>query len=211
MQRTGALLVLLALQTFPATAAATDLLLLAGYQHNADFEVASEEGDFTLPPGTSPGDSIELDGGGVGAIGIDFAIFDNPDQRVGLWGSRHTGSFGATSALTQADMGITHLHFTGTSYYPQGNWEHFVLAGIGATQYSPDDATLEDDTRFSFQVGGGTQLKIGSRLLLRLEARWIPTLFDSSAAGICSGGCIIAVKSDTYSQVQLNAGLVLRF
>jgi opacity protein-like surface antigen len=202
---------LVALLMVPVTVSATDLLLLAGYQYNGDFEVAAQDPALALPPGSAPGDSISFDGGAAAGIGLDFALFENPDQRVGLWASTHTGSFDASAGLTGPDMDITHIHFTGTSYYPQGNWEHFVLAGIGATQFSPDDPTLEDDTRFSFQVGGGTQLRLGEQFLFRLEARWVPTLFNGSAAGICSGGCVIAVKSDTYSQVQVNAGFVLRF
>jgi len=41
--------------------------------------------------------------------------------------------------------------------------------------------------------------------------RWLGTFFNSSSSAFCSGGCTIAVSSETYSQVQANLGLMYRF
>ncbi len=185
---------------------ATDLTLLGGYQYNADFEIAE---DAALQG--NAGDDIALDGGAALGLALDFEFYGNPDQRVGLHLSRAQGSFESDSGLADTDMDITHLHFTGMSYYPTGRWENFVLAGVGATHFDPADAALDSDTRFSLQIGGGTNYRLSERLLLRLDARWFLSFFSDSAAVFCSGGCIIAVKSETYSQVQVNAGLMWRF
>ncbi len=193
-------------------ASATDLTVLAGYQLNNDFEISDDAAQ--LPEDSldgEPGDDVELDGGAALSLALDLDIFDNPDQRIGFFLSTHEGSFERNAGLERGDMTITHLHFTGMNYYPQGNWEHFVIAGLGATHFDPDDSSLDSDTRFSMQVAGGTNYRLSENLLLRLEARWIPAFFNGSSAGICSGGCTIAVKSDTYSQFQFNAGLMLRF
>jgi opacity protein-like surface antigen len=185
---------------------AVDLTLLAGYQFNADFELNTD-------PGTTAdaGGDIELDDGASFGVALDFVFNGNPDQRLGLFVSRQQTEFDPRAGLADDGMAITHLHFTGTSYYPAGNWEPFVTAGIGAAFVSPDDASLRDSTRFSAQIGAGANYRLGDTLLLRFELRWLPTFFDGGASGICSGGCSIALKSDTYSQLQANLGLQFRF
>ncbi|MEM9302330.1 MAG: outer membrane beta-barrel protein [Pseudomonadota bacterium] len=193
-------------------AAAVEVAVLGGHQYNADFEIAAEAPDAALDglPG-SPGDEIELDGGAAFGLAIDFDWGVDSTKRAGVFLSRSEGSFGDNAGLAEPDMDVTHLHFTGLSYYPQGPWEHFVTAGAGATIFDPDDRTLDDDTRFSLHVGAGTQYRLAENLALRLEARWFGTFFNSGFAGFCAGGCVIAVKSDIYSQFQLNAGLQFRF
>ena len=108
-------------------------------------------------------------------------------------------------------MDVTHVHFTSMAYYPTGNWEPFVMAGLGAAHFSPSDSTLDDTTRFSMQIGGGTNYRLTDNFLLRLDVRWIGTFFNGSGSALCSGGCTIEVDSDVYSQVQGNLGLMYRF
>ena len=158
-----------------------------------------------------PGDDIALDGGAALGVAVDWVYRGEADKRVGLFLSHSEGEFDAAAGLSDPDMSSTHLHFTGTSYYPVGRWERFVQAGLGVTYYSPDDDTLEDDTRFSLQLAAGANYRLSERFLFRLEARWIPAVLSSDAAGLCSGGCTIAIKSEFYSQFQLNAGLMLRY
>ena len=160
-------------------ALAVDLTLLAGYQYNADFEFSDEVED--LPDGsagTEAGDDLGLDGGGALGLALDFEFMGNENQRIGLFLSHHQASFERASGLEDRDMDITHLHFTGMSYYPRGNWEHFVMAGLGATLFDPADSTLKDTTRFSAQIAGGTNYRLTDNLLLRLEARWLPAFFN---------------------------------
>jgi opacity protein-like surface antigen len=191
---------------------ATDLTLLAGYQFNTDFELSDSVNDASDAHELGePGDDLELDGGAVLSLAVDFVFDHHPDQRIGFYLSHHQAQFDASAGLEDEGMDITHLHFTAMNYYPRGNWEPFVLAGIGVAHFSPDDKTLSSDTRVSAQIGAGANYKMSENLLLRLEARWIPTFFNGSSSGICSGGCIIALQSDTYSQVQANIGLQYRF
>lgn len=208
----SSLLALLLGLVFSAGATAVDLTLLAGYQYNSEFEIGvdAQEASGSLASG-EPGDDLQLDGGGAISLALDFQFNDNPNSRIGLFVTHHQTQFGSGAGLVDRDMDITHLHFTAMNYYPQGNWEPFVLAGIGAAYFSPEDSSLRDDTRFSAQIAGGTNYRISESLLVRIEARWIPTFFNGSSAGICSGGCTIALKSDMYSQFQANIGLQFRF
>ena len=205
------LLLVLGLVLATGTAAA-DLTLLAGYQYNSEFELGEGIGQASGSPDSGePGDDLQLDGGGALSLALDFQFNDNPNARIGLFVTHHRAQFDSSAGLVDRDMDITHLHFTAMNYYPQGNWEPFVLAGIGAGYFAPDDSSLRADTLFSAQIAGGTNYKISESLLLRIEARWIPTFFNGSSAGICSGGCTIALKSDMYSQFQANIGLQFRF
>jgi opacity protein-like surface antigen len=210
LRKTTVKTITLALLLCSQAALATDVTLLAGNQFNSDFEIGVSD---TAEPAIQgePGDDLALDGGPVFALALDFVFNNNPNQRIGFFVSHHQAEFESGAGLIDNDMDITHVHFTAMNYYPNGRWEPFVLAGLGAGIYSPADNSLKDTTKLSAQIAGGTNYKISENLLLRLEARWIPTFFNGSSAGICSGGCTVVLKSDTYSQVQANIGLQFRF
>ena len=192
---------------------ATDITLLTGYQFNSDFEIVSAN---QLPPdvepGTGePGDDIELDDSAAFSLAVDFVFEQQQTKRIGFYLSYAQTQFDSNAGLEDKDMDVTHLHFTAMSYYPSGRMEPFVMAGVGAGFFSPKDSTLDDETKFSAQVGAGTNYRFSDSLLIRLDVRWLATFFDSDGAAFCSGGCVIAVSSDTYSQVQANVGLMYRF
>lgn len=205
--------VFLALLACCLPALATDITLLTGYQFNSDFEIVSAN---KLPPVTEPdtgepGDDVELEDGGAFSLAVDFVFDGDQTKRIGFYVSYEQTEFDNNAGLTDRDMDVTHLHFTALSYYPQGRMEPFVMAGLGAGFFSPSDSTLKDETKFSAQVGVGTNYRFTDSLLLRLDLRWLGTFFNSSSSAFCSGGCTIAVSSETYSQVQANLGLMYRF
>lgn len=196
----------------PSLAHAFDLVALGGYQFNADFEFSNSG---TQPPVTEPraraGDDVELEQGVVYSLGGDFVFNRNPDQRIGFYVSHQQSDFDDNAGLADTALDVTHVHFTAMSYYPQGKLEPFVLAGVGAGFFAPEDDSLKDVTRFSMQIGAGANYRLGESVLLRIDLRWIPTFMDSDGTVFCNGGCTIAVKSDVYSQFQVNTGLVFRF
>lgn len=191
-----------------APALATDLSLLLGWQYNRDMEI----GEDPIPdtPG-QPGDAIELDSDAAYTLALDFPLPGDADARLGALVTHSQTRFDDVAGLRDRGMDVTHVHFTGIRYYPRGRWEPFAMAGIGAGFFDPQDGTLDSATRFSGHIAGGANYRLGESLLLRFEARWLATFFDSRGAAICSGGCAVAFESSTYSQVQLNAGLLFRF
>lgn len=207
------LIPLLALAACSLPSLATDVILSAGYLFNSDFEVASfNNGAPQVSPATGePGDDISLDDAPSFSLAVDFVFERDLTKRIGFFVSHAQTEFESNAGLSNPDMDITHVHFTAISYYPQGKLEPFVMAGIGAGFFSPEDSTLEDETLFSAQVAAGTNYRFTDQFLLRMDLRWIPTFFDGGGTVFCSGGCTIAVSSDTYSQIQANIGLMYRF
>ncbi|TGD71822.1 hypothetical protein E4634_17050 [Mangrovimicrobium sediminis] len=199
---------ILALACVSAPAAATDLTLLLGWQYNEDMEISDP------PPAGTPGkagDTVRMDDAAAYTAALDFPLPQDPDTRLGLLLTHSETQIGSKAGLGDDNLGITHVHFTGMRYYPTGAWEPFVMAGIGAAYFDPDDATLDSTTRASAHIAAGTNFNFAQHTLLRLEARWIGTFFDSRGSAICSNGCAVAFESDLYSQVQLNIGLQFRF
>ncbi|MEH6634154.1 MAG: hypothetical protein V7700_01490 [Halioglobus sp.] len=206
-------LTLLVFFIYGLPAMATDVTILGGYQFNADFEINTFDQQPPEVDGSAgtPGDDVELDDSAAFGLAVDFVFKENQNQRIGFYVSHAQTEFQDNAGLANRDMDITHVHFTAMSYYPDGRLEPFVMAGVGAGFFNPKDSTLKDVTKFSAQIGAGTNYKITEYLLLRFDVRWLPTFFNGSSSGFCSGGCTIRLSSDTYSQVQANAGLMFRF
>jgi len=204
---------LLALLAYCIPTQATDVTLLTGYQFNNDFEIAAYSGTPSPAPNTSgsPGDDVPLEDSPVFSLAVDFVFEKNQTKRIGFFVSHEQTEFDNNAGLSDRNIDITHVHFTAMSYYPDGKMEPFVMAGLGAGFFNPKDSTLKDVTKFSMQLAGGTNYKMTDNLLLRFDVRWIPTFFNGSTSGFCNGGCTIAISSDTYSQIQVNAGLMFRF
>jgi opacity protein-like surface antigen len=203
----------LALLAFSTPSLATDITLSAGYQFNADFEIASlnNQPPSVSPTTGEPGDDVSLDDAAAFSLAVDFVFENQQTKRIGFFVSYEQTQFGSNAGLTNSDLDVTHVHFTAMSYYPSGKLEPFVMAGIGAGFFSPKDPTLEDETKLSAQIGAGTNYRFSDQFLLRMDVRWIPTFFDGGGSAFCSGGCTITVSSDTYSQIQANIGLMYRF
>lgn len=194
-------------------ASGAEVSLLAGRQFDSDVVIStSEQWPPGNPPSGAPGEAIGIDNDSSWAIAVNTDYQGRRNQKVGLYYSRHATAFDAAAGLTDASLDMSMLHFVGTNIYPQGErLSFFVLAGVGAAFYAPEDATLRDVTRFSAQIGAGADVKLASNLSLQLEARWLPSFFDSNTAVFCAGGCTVSVETNAYSQFQVNAGVMLRF
>lgn len=200
---TRSLLIML-LVSFSLSAQAVDVTVMTGYQFNNDFKVNSITAGDEL-------DDLELTDGSTASLAVDFVFNENANQRIGFFVSHQQSDFGINASLANPKVDITHIHFTAMNYYPQGKMEPFFMAGLGAGMYSPKDNSLSDENKFSAQIGGGTNYKFTDNLLLHLDVRLIATFFHTDSAIFCDAGCTIILKSDIYTQVQANIGLMFRF
>ena len=205
------LLLFILLTAVASVARPFDLVVTGGYQFNTDFEFSTGGAPVNPPPPAQSGDDVELEQGVVYGLAGDFVFNRNPNQRIGFFVSHQQTDFDDNAGLADTGLDVTHIHFTAMSYYPQGKMEPFVIAGVGAGIFSPEDSTLRDVTRFSMQIGAGTNYQLAKSVLLRFDVRWMPTFMDSDGAVFCDGACTILVKSDAYNQFQVNTGLLFRF
>ena len=110
------------------------------------------------------------------------------------------------------DLTIRHLHFGGTVFVDRAVGQGFyAVGGVGVTQFSPGTAGFDNEYKPSLNVGFGYYLPLGDRVALLAEARGYFTLVNSSGGFLCSGGCVVVLKSDTVTQVEAKIGLMARF
>lgn len=198
---------------YGASASAEDLTLSVGHQFNSDFEIVAATGD---PPGVTrvtglPGDPIAIADSTNLGLALDFVFNGRQDQRIGFYLSQSRTEFEDNAGLVDRDLDVTHVHFTAMSYYPRSRFEPFVIAGVGAAFFAPRDAALRDITRLSAQLGVGSNYRMSDSLLLRFDLRWVPTFFNGNSTLFCDGECAVSLRSESYSQFQANAGLMVRF
>jgi len=189
---------------------ALELSLLAGWQLNRDFQVSEDYGNLGSS-GLTAGEEVDLESGIAYGVAVDFIYDGQPDQRYGLYISHQQSELGSNIALANSDLDITHAHITFKNYYPSGKIAPFVLAGVGVGVFDPSDNTLDSEELFSGQLATGLSYQLSDTVFLRAEARWLATFFDGQSAIFCDGGCVITVKSDVYSQLQTNLGLMFQF
>jgi len=108
------------------------------------------------------------------------------------------------------DVDINYLHFGGR-YGSEGEVVNpFVVAGVGATFFDPDEGG--SITKFSFSIGGGANIPLSKHISLRLEGRGFGTIFDSNSAVFCEDHeCRVRVKGDLLWQFTAFSGIVFNF
>ncbi len=110
------------------------------------------------------------------------------------------------------DLDVTYFSAGGIYVWRDPKIEPFVGAGFGITYMSPQDSRYDSETRAMIQLVAGYKFFLTEQIGLRIEARGYGTLVDSDAAFFCGDGqCIVRVESDGFGQLELNAGLVVRF
>jgi hypothetical protein len=161
------------------------------------------------------GKTWELTEGPAYAVAADFGI----DRRTQweLFISHRTSALKASGfappapAADNIGLGVTYYHLGGTYFVDEVGRGVYVVGGLGVTNFSPREADLSSETRFSLNIGVGTMIPLGKSVGLKLEARGYATLVDSSGGFFCSGGCVVQVKGNVITQADLLAGIAVRF
>jgi outer membrane protein W len=149
-----------------------------------------------------------------GAItwGVQGARFFTPSLGAEVLFTQQATALEVGTADGKADlftMTIRQLH--GNVVYrlvrADAKWQPFVFGGLGATFFTSD--TVDSETKFSLDVGGGVKF-FPSRLLgARAQMRYKPTLLhDSSSGTFCDpfGFC-----QGVLQQIEFTAAAVVRF
>lgn len=161
---------------------------------------------------------VELDEGG--AFGLIFNIRESGNtQWEVVYAQQDTSA--DTSELTgfgpSTDLRVQYLHGGGTyEFDARGAVQPYLVATVGGTHMSPGAAGLDSDTFWSFSLGTGLRVGVSERLAARLEARMWGTLVESGSRLFCVSGvggaaCQIQIDGQVLYQVELFAGLTMRF
>jgi len=107
---------------------------------------------------------------------------------------------------------VDYYHIGGTFLFATEGVQPFFVATIGATRFSPQQAGLESDTKFSFGAGGGVRIPLTRNFGFRLEGRAYGTVLSNDSAVFCSGSnCLIHASGTLLWQYEANAGVYLAF
>ena len=93
----------------------------------------------------------------------------------------------------------------------------YVLAGLGATQFSSLDTALGQiggETQFSSTWAAGLKMFPSPRFGIRLEGRWTPTYIKTDPEGYwCDPywGCYTVGDAEYANQFELSGGIIIRF
>jgi hypothetical protein len=197
----------LAFSSLPAAAIADGgaLTLYGGYR-----------GGGSLTESTT-GQSIDVKDSGAVSASLDLPIDANRQFQlfVGHQASKFAvGALPATpaSGLDGRSFSVTYVHLGGTNFFdgPIGRGP-YVVGGVGATLFSPTVSGYSSAWRPSLGVGVGYQWPVAPRVALRVEARGYVTLVDSQGSLFCSGGCIVSIRGDTFTQGEALVGLSVGF
>jgi opacity protein-like surface antigen len=172
----------------------------AGYMVGGEFEDPTTNAERDLDEGSSYG------------LFVDIAAEDWRHYEI-----LFTDLDSEVDGTAPFDMGVQYVQIGGTVNYPDARYviPYFGMT-IGAARFSPDQAGLDDETKFAFSAGGGLKIPITDHFGVRLDARAFVTVLDSEGDLFCAsdatgGTCAIRAKSDTFLQYAASLGVTIGF
>lgn len=172
-----------------------------GYMAGGKFEDPTDQSDRDVEADTNWGLFLNLNA-------------DGPERQYELLYTRQSTS---VEGAVPIDLDVQYLQIGGIVNFT--DVEHAIPyfgLTVGATQFSPDETGLDDETKLSFTVGGGVKVPITRHIGLRLDARAFVTVMDTDGDFFCDSGaagatCRISARSDTFVQYALGLGVVAAF
>jgi len=183
----------------PETAPAFEVTPFIGQMAGGEFEDPLDGRDRDLDADTN--------------WGIILNALASPGRHYELLYTRQSTELEGESRL---DMDVHYLQIGGTVSYldAQRVIPYFGLT-VGAAQFEPGSAGMDDETKFAFSVATGVRVPINDRVGVRLDLRAFVTLLggDEDIFCVSSGGasCRVRVKSDTLTQYAASLGVAIRF
>lgn len=175
--------------------------------------------------------TLTLYAGYVGSDGIDDATNDtsasikssaafavavgtvlDPSRELQVFYSQQTTTLSPGAGAAPFDLTVRYLHVGGTAFIEgpiDRGW--YVVGGLGATQFTPSATGYGSEVKASLNLGFGYYWPLGKQLALRAEGRSFFTLVNSSGGFLCSGGCVVVLKSDVFMQYEAMIGLTANF
>lgn len=178
------------------------------------FGGARAGGGFTDTSSSADDRDVDVDSGGAGAVAIDWVI--DPTRQIEVFVGRQSTDLRRVTVGTATEtlpLDITYAHLGGTYYFDGGHAKGgpYVVGGLGITHFSPSLTGLSSEVRASMNVGIGWRLLLSPGISLRAELRGYATLVNSSGGFFCSGGCVVQIRGDSFTQGEAMVGLSIGY
>lgn len=175
---------------------------LVGYRFGGDFDANND---------ASLSSMIELN------EDVNYGLllaWDYDGKRQGEFLITHYNSqFSQALTLTSSkDVAVTYAHIGGNVPISDGFVPFYITGGIGLTHLAPEDSLLDDETRFSMNIGLATKIPVTEHLSLRFGGRIYATFFKSDSAIFCNEDtCAMSISGDLWVQSEVNVGITFTF
>ncbi len=177
---------------------------LVGYRFGGDFDATNDETEITTKIKLNEDTSYGF------LLAWDYDKNRQGELLVSHYASRFSQSINSISSNN--NVAITYAHVGGNVPISDGMVPLFVTGGLGLTHFSPEDAQLSDETRFSLNIGLATKIPVSEQVSLRFGGRVYATFFNSDSQIFCiEENCAISISSNLWIQSEVNAGITFSF
>jgi hypothetical protein len=123
-----------------------------------------------------------------------------------------TFSESADFSASNTDLAITYAHLGGNVPINNDLLPLKVTGGLGLTYLSPRASQLDDETRFSINIGLASAIELSEHVSFRIDSRLYGTFFNSDSSLFCDvESCAVYISSDVWVQAEVSAGISYRF
>lgn len=115
-------------------------------------------------------------------------------------------------SASNTDLAITYAHLGGNVPINNDLLPLKVTGGLGLTYLSPRASQLDDETRFSINIGLASAIELSEHVSFRIDSRLYGTFFNSDSSLFCDvETCAVYISSDVWVQAEVSAGISYRF
>lgn len=201
--RLSCLLLLAALIACPAMAADSAITAYGAFRSGGNFQ------------NSTTGENLKVESSGTGAIALDLPYDGSRQLQLFLSHQRSHLDYTQTAAPKTAStlpLAVTYFHLGGAYFFegPVGSGP-YVVGGLGGTLLALEGDGYGNELRPSMNLGVGYQFMLGKHAALRLEGRFYSTLINSSGGLFCSGGCVLQIQGDLFTQGEGMLGVSVPF
>jgi hypothetical protein len=159
------------------------------------------------------GGEVRLASAAAVSLSYDWSLADGAQAQLFYSFQRSALPGSVLNRPGEVPVDISYLHIGGRVFVDSNpdTSGTYVVGGLGATIFSPHASGLSSEVRPSMNLGLGYQWVLSKQLALRTELRGYATFVNSSGGFMCSGGCVVSIRSDTVTQLEGMLGLSFGF
>ncbi len=115
-------------------------------------------------------------------------------------------------SASNTELAITYAHLGGNVPINNDLLPLKVTGGLGLSYLSPQASQLDDEIRFSINIGLASAIELSEHVSFRIDSRLYGTFFNSDSSLFCDvETCAVYISSDVWVQAEVSAGISYRF